>query len=97
MNWFKKPKAIVSYYLCGEHSKDALKNGNLLMLFLVAIFVLMSRFPIDLVSLPLIVVGYFVFKVIGKTTDRIVLKKQEDGKLWVTGFSPEFLEKITEK
>lgn len=94
-HYIKKAKALVSYYLCQDHAKNAEKNGFLVAGWLALSFLLARVVPIGVAVTAFIALGIGVGLVLRKTMLGLKVQKYETGRFWVTGFSKQFLDDLS--
>ena len=93
--YIKKAQALVSYYLCQDHAKNAEKNGFLIAGWLALSFLLARVVPIGGAVTAFIALGIGVGLVLRKTMLGLKVQKYEAGRFWVTGFSKQFLDDLS--
>lgn len=91
----KKAQALISYYLCQDHAKNAEKNGFLVAGWFALSFLLVRFVPISVVVAAFIAMGIGVFLILRKTMLGLKVRKYESGKFWLTGFSKQFLDGLS--
>lgn len=94
-HYLKKAKALISYYLCEDHAKNAEKNGFLIAGWLALSFLLARFVPIGVALVAFIAMGIGVFLILRKTMLGLKVHKYEAGRFWVTGFSKQFLDGLS--
>ena len=93
--YIKKAQALISYYLCQNHAKNAEKNGFLVAGCLALSFLLARVVPIGGAIAAFIAMGIGVVFILRKTMLGLKVHKYEAGRFWVTGFSKQFLDDLS--
>ena len=89
-----KAKALITYYLCQDHVKNAEKNGFHIAGWLALSFLFIRSIPIGIAVVAFIAIGIGVFLILRKTMLGLKVKKYEAGQFWVTGCSKQFLDDL---